>query len=409
MQPLQGLRVLDLTRVVSGPFCTMMLGDLGADVIKIEEPRHGDESRGFAPPFIGTESAYYLSVNRNKRGCAIDLKHPQGLQLVRRLAAAADVLVENFRPGTMERLGLGDEQLRAEYPRLVHCAITGFGRTGPDAQRPGYDLVIQGESGVMDITGDADGLPTKVGTSIADLVTGQFATQAVLAALLERQKTGLGQRVDVAMLDCMASLLTFNAGIYFATGESPKRRGNAHPTIAPYESFRASDGWINLAVANDKFWQAFCELVARPDLQADPRFRGAADRVRHRSELVPLISDILVQHPRRYWIEAFRRVGIPHGDIRTVREVCEATQLRERGMLFDMPHPTAGVVRNIANPIRPDDAPLPARLPPPLLGQHTREVLASVAGVPQDELDALERAGAIFQNRSLSSTPQGKQ
>jgi crotonobetainyl-CoA:carnitine CoA-transferase CaiB-like acyl-CoA transferase len=230
--PLAGIKVLDLCRVVSGPFATMQLGDLGADVVKIEEPQHGDEGRTYGPPFLGGESAYFLSVNRNKRSCAIDLKSPAGKEIVRRLAAVAGVVIENFRPGTMERLGLGYESLSQHNGRLILCAISGFGRTGPDANRPGYDLIVQGESGVMDITGDPNGPPLKVGTSIADLVTGLYATQAVLAALRQRDHTGCGGRVDVAMLDAMASLLTFNAGIYFATGKSPQQRGNVHPTSA---------------------------------------------------------------------------------------------------------------------------------------------------------------------------------
>ncbi len=248
---LSGVRVLDLCRVVSGPFATMQLGDLGADVLKVETPGSGDESPTYGPPFPGGESAYFMSVNRNKRSCAIDLKSPAGRGLVVRLAAAADVMVENFRPGTLERLGLGYDVLAQNNDRLILCAITGFGRSGPQADRPGYDLIVQGESGVMEITGEPDGPPVKVGTSIADLVTGLYCAQAVLAALARRGRTGTGGRVDVSMLDAMASLLTFNAGIYFATGASPRRRGNAHPTISPYETFEAADGWLNIGIAND--------------------------------------------------------------------------------------------------------------------------------------------------------------
>jgi len=245
-EPLSGVKVLDLCRVVSGPFATMHLGDLGADVVKIEDPRSGDESRRYGPPFVNGESSYFLSVNRNKRSCAVDLKSPTGRDAVIELAQVADVVIDNFRPGTLDRWGLGYEAMSSANPRLIQCSISGFGRTGPDANRPGYDLILQGESGVMDITGDPDGPPMKVGTSIADLVTGLYASQAVLAALMKREKSGLGGRVDVSMLDSMASLLTFNAGMYFASGESPKRRGNVHPTISPYETFEANDGWINV-------------------------------------------------------------------------------------------------------------------------------------------------------------------
>jgi crotonobetainyl-CoA:carnitine CoA-transferase CaiB-like acyl-CoA transferase len=402
MGPLEGVRILDLTRVVSGPFCTMMLGDLGADVIKIEEPGAGDESRAFGPPFAGGESAYFLSVNRNKRSCAVNLKSAEGVDLVRKIAAQSDVVIENFRPGTMERLGLSHEALSALNPRIVFCSITGFGRTGPDAARPGYDLIIQGESGFMDITGDPDGPPTKAGTSIADLVTGQFAVQGILAALLERSRTGRGRRVDVSMLDCMASLLTFNAGIYFTTGRSPARRGNAHATIAPYETFKAADGWINVGVANDKFWQLFCAAIGRADLAAEPRFAKAADRVKHRAELVPIVAAEIARHPRSHWIEVLSRAGVPYGNIRSVAEVCEAEQLVSRGMVLEMQHPTAGAVKNIDSPLRFDDRNDDHPLPPPLLGQHTHAVLESLLNLTAEQVAALEARGIV---RSQPQSP----
>nr|WP_245284576.1 CoA transferase [Bradyrhizobium sp. th.b2] len=298
-EPLSGIRVLDLCRVVSGPFATMQLGDLGADIVKVEDPRQGDESRRYGPPFIGGESAYFLSVNRNKRSCAIDLKSPAGCDAVLELASVADVVIENFRPGTLDKWGLGFDALRARKGDIILCSISGFGRTGADAGRPGYDLILQGESGVMDITGDPDGPPTKVGTSIADLVTGLYASQSVLAALMRKSRTGEGGRVDVSMLDAMASLLTFNAGMYFASGESPKRRGNVHPTISPYEPFETSDGWINVGVANDKFWMAFCDVIGRPDLIEDISFATAPKRAASRNELVAILSPIFASKTRR--------------------------------------------------------------------------------------------------------------
>ena len=395
MRPLEGTRVLDLTRVVSGPFCTMILGDLGAEVIKIEEPTAGDESRAYGPPFAGGESAYYLSVNRNKRSCAIDLKAPEGHELLLRLAARSDVVVENFRPGTMERLGLSYEELARRDPRLVYCSITGFGRGGPDSERPGYDLIIQGESGFMDITGDPAGPPTKAGTSIADLVTGQAAVQGILAALLERERTGRGRRVEVAMLDAMASLLTMNAGIYFTTGRSPTRRGNAHPTIAPYETFQASDGWINLGVANDKFWRLFCAAIGRDDLSADTRFAKATDRQTNRAELVPIVAHEILQHPRAHWMEVLSRAGVPCGSIRTVQEVAEAEQLVSRGMVLAMEHPTAGTVRTFDSPIRFDGRPDADDTPPPLLGEHTRAILETELGLDADRVSVLEAQGVV--------------
>lgn len=395
MKPLEGIRVLDLTRVVSGPFCSMLLGDLGAEVIKIEQPSSGDDSRAFGPPFVGGESAYFLSVNRNKLSCAVNLKAPEGVELVRKLAGRCDVLLENFRPGTLARLGLDHKKLRATNPRLVSCSISGFGRTGPDAQRPGYDLIIQGESGVMDITGDPDGVPTKIGTSMADLVTGQFASQAITAALLDRAKTGRGAHVEISMLDCMASLLTFNAGIYFSTGASPKRRGNSHATIAPYETFRAADGWLNIGVANDKFWQLFCGVIESPSLAAEPKYAKAADRVRLRKELVPLVAEIIAKKPRNHWIDRLRAAGVPYGDIRSVGEVCEAEQLTDRGMVIEMPHPTAGVVKNIDSPFRFEDENTDEHRAPPLLGQHTRKVLKRLLNTSEDEIEGLTARGVI--------------
>jgi len=373
--PLAGIRILDLTRVVSGPFCTMQLADLGAEVVKIEEPGKGDESRRYGPPFQGGESAYFLSINRGKRSLALDLRVAEDRDTALALAARADVVVENFRPGTLDRLGLGWEALHAAQPRLVMCSITGFGREGPDAQRPGYDLIIQGESGVMDITGQPDGPPTKVGTSIADLVTGLYASQAVLAALRRRDQSGLGCRVEVAMLDAMASLLTFNAGIVFATGESPNRRGNQHATIAPYETFEAADGWVNIGAANDKFWHFFCAAADLGALRDDPRFASNALRVAHRADLLEALAPIIRAQPRAYWVETLGAAGIPCGEIKRVAEVCAAEQLTSRGMVYEMTHAAAGTIRSIAAPARFDGRPIPPPAPPPMLDEHRAEIL----------------------------------
>ena len=395
MQPLSGVKVLDLTRIVSGPFATMLLGDLGAEIIKIEEPVSGDESRTYGPPFINGESAYFLSVNRNKKSCAINLKTPEGIALIRELALNSDVLIENFRPGTLKKFGLSYEELKKHNPGLIYCAITGFGQTGPDSHRPGYDLIIQGESGVMDITGDLDGPPTKVGTSIADLLTGQFASQGVLAALVERSRTGVGRRVEVAMYDCLASLLTFNAGAYFASGNTPKRKGNSHPSIVPYETFETSDGWINIGVANDKFWNSFCKVIDRLDLQNNPKFVMASDRVKNRLELLPIIKEIIKSNKKSYWIELLEKAGIPSGMIKNVGEVCDSEQLVSRGMILNMPHPTAGIVKNIDSPLRFDDQNDEVHAAPPILGQHTREILRDMLKISPDEIILLEQKGAI--------------
>ncbi|MEH2595043.1 crotonobetainyl-CoA:carnitine CoA-transferase CaiB-like acyl-CoA transferase [Bradyrhizobium sp. AZCC 1577] len=394
-EALSGIKILDLCRVVSGPFATMHLGDLGADVVKIEDPRVGDESRRYGPPFVNGESSYFLSVNRNKRSCAIDLKSPAGRDAVIALAKAADVVIDNFRPGTLDKWGLSYEALSAHNPNLIQCSISGFGRTGPDASRPGYDLILQGESGVMDITGDPDGPPMKVGTSIADLVTGLYASQAVLAALMKRERSGVGGRVDVSMLDAMASLLTFNAGMYFASGESPKRRGNVHPTISPYETFEASDGWFNLGVANDKFWSLFCAAIGRKDLEADARFDTAPKRAANRAALGGTLRPIFKAEPRDRWLEIFGGAGIPCGAIRTVCEVCEAPQLVQRDMVQTVSHRVAGEVKFVARPLRFDDKPPAPSTPPPTLGEHTVEVFEHWLGWARKEVLDFASKGAF--------------
>ncbi|MGY3610915.1 MULTISPECIES: CaiB/BaiF CoA transferase family protein [unclassified Bradyrhizobium] len=394
-EALSGVKVLDLCRVVSGPFATMHLGDLGADVVKIEDPRVGDESRRYGPPFVKGESSYFLSVNRNKRSCAIDLKSPAGRDAVIALARAADIVIDNFRPGTLDKWGLSYPALSGGNPKLIQCSISGFGRTGPDASRPGYDLILQGESGVMDITGDPDGPPMKVGTSIADLVTGLYASQAVLAALMKRERSGVGGRVDVSMLDAMASLLTFNAGMYFASGESPKRRGNVHPTISPYETFEASDGWFNLGVANDKFWSLFCAVIGRKDLEADPRFDTAPKRAANRAALGAILHPTFKSEPRDHWLEMFGGAGIPCGAIRTVGEVCEAPQLVQRDMVQIVRHRVAGEVKFIARPLRFDDKPPAPSTPPPTLGEHTVEVFEHWLGWTRKEVLDFASKGAF--------------
>jgi formyl-CoA transferase len=373
----------------------MHLGDLGADVVKVEDPRVGDESRRYGPPFVNGESSYFLSVNRNKRSCAIDLKSPAGRDAVIALAKAADVVIDNFRPGTLDKWGLSYAALSARNPALIQCSISGFGRTGPDANRPGYDLILQGESGVMDITGDPDGPPTKVGTSIADLVTGLYASQAVLAALMKRERSGVGGRVDVSMLDAMASLLTFNAGMYFASGESPKRRGNVHPTISPYETFEACDGWFNLGVANDKFWSLFCAVIGRSDLETDPRFESAPKRAANRGALGGILRPIFKAEPRDRWLQMFGGAGIPCGAIRTVGEVCEAPQLVRRDMIQGVTHRVAGEVRFVARPLRFDDKPPAPSTPPPTLGEHTVEVFENWLGWTRREVLDFASKGAF--------------
>jgi formyl-CoA transferase len=394
MAPLDGIRVIDLSRVVSGPLCTMNLADMGADVVKIEEPGRGDESRAFGPPFLGGESPYYLSVNRNKRSCTVNLKRDAGKAILWRLLDTADVVVQNFRPGAMARLGLDYDAVAARHPRLIYCSISGFGDSGPDAVRPGYDLVVQGESGLMDLTGEADGPPTRIGTSIADLTAGVMAAQGITLALYARQTTGRGQHVKIAMLDAVASLLTYNAGNYFATGESPTRRGNDHPSVVPYQTLRAKDGWMNLAVANDSLWVRYCDAIERPDLRDDPRFATAPERVNHRDTLVPIIVALTAARTVQQWVDLLGAAGVPCGRIRNVAEVCTNPQLTERGKVVDRPHPTAGIVTMIGLPIELSDTPGRIRTAPPLLGEHTDDVLRD-AGYTDDEIHTLRKDGAI--------------
>jgi formyl-CoA transferase len=399
MRPLEGLRVVDLTRVLSGPYCTLQLGDMGAEVIKVEQPGKGDDTRAFAPPYQGDQSAYFLSVNRNKKSITLDMKSAAGKEVLWRLIDRSDILVENFRPGAMGRLGFGYEAVRRRRPAIVYASISGFGASGPQKDRPGYDVIVQGEAGIMDITGPGDGAPYKVGTAIGDLVSGLYAVQGILAALYAAKSSGtgrhVGQHVDISMFEAMASLLTFNAGIYFATGEPPRRRGNAHPTIVPYETFEAADGWINLGVANDDLWRRFCKAAEAPDLVDDPRFAKAADRVRNREELVPLVRGLVRQRTRDDWMQRLDKAGVPAGAIRTVGEVCDSDLLKARGMIAEMEHASAGVVKAVKNAVRLSATPLDAYAAPPQLGQHTREVLTGLLGYSAAEVEALARGGVV--------------
>jgi crotonobetainyl-CoA:carnitine CoA-transferase CaiB-like acyl-CoA transferase len=392
--PLAGVRVIDLTRVLAGPFCAMALGDMGAEVIKIEEPGRGDDTRGW-PPFAGGEATYFLAVNRSKKSLTLNLKAPAGRDILRRLVARSDVVVENFRPGTMERLGLGYAQLRARRPGLVYCSISGFGESGPEAHRAGYDLIVQGESGVMDLTGFPDGPPVKVGTSIADLVSGMAAAQGIVLALLARARTGRGQKVEIGMLDVMASLLTYQAGLYWNAGGRPTRKGNQHPSIVPYEVFRAQDAYLTVGVANNSLWARFCEALERPDLARDPRFETEAQRVANREALVPLLDAALRARPAAEWIGRLERAGVPAGRINTVAEVCESPHLAARGMVLTLEHPKAGPVKVMGVPVRLHGTPGRPAGPPPLLGQHTEEILLRLLRMPPAKLAALRAAGVV--------------
>ena len=392
--PLAGIRVIDLTRVLAGPFCSMSLGDMGAEIIKVEEPDKGDDTRGW-PPFAGGEATYFMSVNRNKKSLTLNMKAPEGQSILRRLIAKADVVIENFRPGTMERLGFGHEALRRLNPRLIYCSISGFGESGPESSRPGYDLIVQGESGVMDLTGFPDGPPVKVGNSIGDLVAGMAAAQGVTLALLARSKSGKGQKVEIGMLDVMASLLTYQAGLYWNAGGKPARRGNQHPSIVPYEVFQAQDAYMTLGVANNSLWERMCAAIGRDDLAKDPRFDSEAKRVTNRDALIPALNAEFGKRPAADWLARLDKAGVPAGRIKSVAEVCESEHLRARGMFVKLNHAKAGAVTAMGVPIRLWETPGAAQAPAPLLGQHTDEILSSLLRIPKAKSDKLRAAGVV--------------
>ena len=387
--------VLDFTRVLSGPYCTMLLADMGARVIKVEQPGRGDDTRAWGPPFIDGESAYFLSINRNKESLTLDLKHPSARRVLDPLLQQAGVIVENFRPGTMERLGLGYDALSADSPGLVYCSISGFGQTGPRRAEPGYDAVIQGEAGLMSITGAPEGPPFRLGVAIADIVSGMFAAQGIAMALLARARTGRGQRVDVGMLDATAALLTYQAGIFFATGTTPVRMGNRHPTIVPYETFAASDGEFVVAVGNDDQWRRFCGVIGAAALADDERFTTNQARVSHHDQLHPLLSERLRVRSRAAWVADLKREGVPCGSVRDVAEVLEDPHLDARGMIETVEHISAGAVKVLGVPIKLSETPGGVRTAPPALGQHTDRILHEDAGLSRDEIEMLRSSKAV--------------
>ena len=395
MQPLDGVIVLDFTRVLSGPYCTMQLADLGARIIKVEHPGRGDDTRAWGPPFVNGESAYFLSINRNKESLTLDLKHHASGGIIDALLRRADVLVENFRPGTMDRLGLGYHQLSSKHPRLVYCSISGFGNSGPRTSEAGYDAVLQAEGGLMSVTGPDDGPPYRLGLAIADLGSALFATQGILAALLARERTGRGQRVDIAMLDSVAALLTYQAGIYFATGAAPMRMGNRHPSIAPYDTYRAADGELALAVGNDDQFRRLCTVLDRPDLASDPRFTTNAGRVEHYESLKPALDSSIGVRTLQDLTSALRASGVPGGSVRTVAETLADPQIAARDMVATLHHPVAGAVRVMGTPVKLSDTLAEIRTAPPLLGQHTDAILKHDAGLSDAEIRRLRDAGAI--------------
>ncbi|MGH7549404.1 MAG: CaiB/BaiF CoA transferase family protein [Gemmatimonadota bacterium] len=385
--PLSRVRVVDLTRILAGPFATMLLGDLGADVVKIEHPDGGDDTRGWGPPWVpgaGGASAYFTSVNRNKRSCTVDLKSEVGREILWRLVEGGDVLISNFRPGVLERFGFGWDAVRARAPRVVYTLINGYGADGPAAGKPSFDVIVQGESGVMDITGHPGGPPTRVGISLGDETAGLLAVQGILAALLVRERTGEGQRVEVALHDGLLSLLTFHAQGWWAGGKEPTRIGNAHPSIVPYQTFATADGWMNVGVGNERQWRHFCEAVERAGWIEDPRFRTNADRLVHREELVPLIEAILGGRSTVEWTETFSAVDVPCGRIRPVPEALDSPEAKGRGMIVEVGGADGEPLPLLGPAVKLSASPAGIRRRPPRLGEHTEEVLGELGYERQD-------------------------
>ena len=382
--PLAGFTVLDLTRVLSGPYCTMVLGDLGARIIKVEQPGKGDDTRAWGPPFIGDESAYFLSINRNKESVTLDYKPAAGRAVLEKLVAQADVLVENFRPGTLERAGFGWEAMHERFPRLVYASIAGYGQTGPRRNEAGYDAVMQAEGGLMSVTGEADRPGYRLGVAITDMVSGLYCAQGITAALLARERSGRGQRVDIGMLDTTAALLTYQAANWFATGKTPQRQGNRHATIAPYETFTTADGEIVIAVGNDEIWKRFCPAAGLPELAGNPRFATNKDRMANYDEMRPPIDRVFRTATSAEWIARLNAAGVPNGEVRDIGQMLNDPHLAAREMVQTLMHPTIGATRVIGAPIKLSDTPASLRTAPPVLGQHTDAVLAELGYSPAE-------------------------
>jgi len=396
-QPLEGIKVVDLTQALAGPYGTMILGDMGADVTKVEIPGRGDQSRGWGPPFLAGESAYFLSTNRNKRGLTLNIKSAAGQEILHTLLSEADVLVTNNpRIESLRKYGLDFESLRGRYLKLIACNISGFGMDGPYAGRPGYDLVAQAMSGTMSLTGPAEtDEPYRFPTAMADITAGIYAVIGIMGALLTRQRTGEGQFIDISLLESQITWLSFLAGNYFATGERPPRRGNAHPSIVPYDIFKARDKHFMVAVGSEKLWRQFCEILGLADsVMNDPRFAINADRLAHRGELVVLLSDIFVRRDAAEWIEVLGRAGIPCGPINFIDETVADPQVMARGVVVELEHPAIGIVKSIANPVRSSVSQVAYRRYPPQLGEHTEEILLNL-GKTGEEIAALRAAGAV--------------
>jgi crotonobetainyl-CoA:carnitine CoA-transferase CaiB-like acyl-CoA transferase len=391
---LEGIKVVELAQIMAGPTCGMLLADMGADVVKVEKLPGGDDTRSYSEPQVKGESAAFMILNRNKRGIAVNLKTPGGLEVVKRLLADADVVTENYRKGTLEKLGLGYEVLKELNPRLIYCAISGYGRTGPYADKGGFDLIAQGFAGLMSVTGEPGGAPVKSGTPIADINAGIFAALGIVSALLARARTGRGQMVETSLMEAGIQQMYWQAAIYFATGVNPGPSGSAHILTAPYQAFPTADGWINLGGANQSNWERIVKAIGKPELGADPRFKTNTDRMRHLKELTPILAEALKKQPSAHWIAEFEAVGVPIGPVNKTSDMLADPHVKARRMVIEVDHPKAGRVKAIGHPVKFSETPGEMKRPAPLLGEHTREVLRSL-GYDDARIDALAKEGAV--------------
>ena len=395
MKALECIRVLDLTRALAGPFCTLMLGDNGADVIKVEMPGSGDDTRKWGPPFIGEESAYFLSINRNKRSLTLNLRDPQAKEIFLKLAKDSDVIVENFTPGVMERFGLDYEAVKATNPNVIYCSISGFGQDGPYRSRPAYDQIMQGIGGLMSVTGEPDGEPQKIGVAVTDIGAGMWAAFAIMAALHHRGQSGAGQYIDVSMMDAQIAWLTYQAGYFFANGTPPKRMGAAHPTLVPYQAFMCQDGkYINVAVGSDRIWDRFCQGINREDLKDHPDYANNGDRVRNRGAMVSMLQEYFLTRPVADWVKDLQAVNVPCGPINDLADVFADAQVLARNMYQEMPHPTLGSIKQTGLPIKFSATPGGLDRHPPLLGEHNQEVLTSL-GYSEGDIRGFQEGAVI--------------
>ena len=392
---LDGIRVLDLSRIIAGPFCSQILGDMGAEVIKVEQPGSGDDSRTWGPPFMQEESVYFFSINRNKKSVTVNIKDSRGKAIIRELAKRSDVLLENFKPGTLAKLGLDWEELRRDNPRLIFCSISGFGRTGPSAERGGYDVIIQAVGGLMSITGEPEGPPVKVGVAMTDICTALYAHGAILAALHARDRTGEGQRIDLSLLETQIAALINIASSYLNAGEIPQKWGTAHVNIVPYQAFKTQDGYMIIGAANDRLWMKLCEAIGLSEVGRDPKYATNAQRVEHREEIVRLVEGRLTTKTRAEWERILAPIGMPCGPINRMDEVFADPQVRHLRMVQEAHHPRLGTIRMVRNPVTFSHTPVDLRQAPPRLGEHTEEVLRDLLGYSSTEVEALRSAGVV--------------